>query len=105
MISLREYVANMKPGQKAIYYFSSESVKSARNAPFLEQLYNKDLEVLFMTETLDEVTAQHLKYYEGKKFVDVSKETFNLGNLDQLIMLCDEKLIVVVCFLSNIPTH
>lgn len=48
MISLKQYVADMKPGQKAIYYFSSESVKSARNAPFLEQLYNKDLEVIIV---------------------------------------------------------
>lgn len=90
MISLKQYVDGMKPGQKAIYYFSSESVKSARNAPFLEQLYNRDLEVLFMTETLDEVTAQHLKYFEGKKFVDVSKETFNLGEDAQQKQLASE---------------
>ncbi|MCO5593875.1 hypothetical protein L7F22_047894 [Adiantum nelumboides] len=90
MTSLRQYVADMKPGQKAIYYFSSESVKSARTAPFLEQLYNKDLEVLFMTETLDEVTATHLKYYEGKKFIDVSKETFNLGDDEQQKQLANE---------------
>ena len=79
MTSLRDYVDNMKPDQKAIYYFSSESVKSARNAPFLEQLNNKGYEVLFMTEPLDEVTAHHLKYYDGKKFIDISKENFHLG--------------------------
>lgn len=97
MTSLKAYLDNMKPDQKCIYYFSSESVKSARNAPFLEQLNNKGYEVLFMTEPLDEVSAQHLKYYEGKKFVDVSKETFDLGGddgeLDRLEkeygMLCD----------------
>ncbi|KAH7294670.1 hypothetical protein KP509_27G012500 [Ceratopteris richardii] len=90
MTSLKQYVADMKPGQKGIYYFSSESVKSARNAPFLEQLYNKDLEVLFMTETLDEVTATHLKYYEGKKFIDVSKETFNLDDDEKQKQLANE---------------
>lgn len=97
MTSLKAYLDNMKPDQKCIYYFSSESVKSARNAPFLEQLNSKGYEVLFMTEPLDEVSVQHLKYYEGKKFVDVSKETFDLGGDDQELqrleneygMLCD----------------
>ncbi|KAH7299483.1 hypothetical protein KP509_24G014100 [Ceratopteris richardii] len=97
MISLKDYLENMKPDQKHIYYFSSESVKSARNAPFLEQLNSKGYEVLFMTEPLDEVSAQHLKYYDGKKFVDISKETFDLGGDDEELkrleneygMLCD----------------
>eukprot|EP00250_Pteridium_aquilinum_P015381 c22553_g1_i1 orf=188-2623(+) len=97
MTSLKAYVENMKPDQKHIYYFSSESVKSARNAPFLEQLNSKGFEVLFMTEPLDEVSVQHLKYYEGKKFIDVSKETFDLGGDDEELrkmeneygMLCD----------------
>ncbi|MCO5596910.1 hypothetical protein L7F22_050981 [Adiantum nelumboides] len=97
MTSLKAYVENMKPDQKHIYFFSSESVKSARNAPFLEQLNNKGYEVLFMTEPLDEVSVQHLKYFEGKKFVDISKETFDLGGDDEELkrleeeygMLCD----------------
>ncbi|MCO5582480.1 hypothetical protein L7F22_036376 [Adiantum nelumboides] len=80
----------MKPRKKAVYYFSSESVKSARAAPFLDQLYNKYLEVLFMTKTLNEVIATHLKYYEGKKLVDVSKETFRLGDDEQQKQLANE---------------
>ncbi|MCO5554247.1 hypothetical protein L7F22_007775 [Adiantum nelumboides] len=83
MTNLRQYVVDMKPWQKSINYFSSKFVKSARTAPFLKQLYNKDLEVLFMTETLDKVTVTHLKYYEGKNFIDMSKETFNLGDDEQ----------------------
>lgn len=46
-----------------------------------------------MTEPLDEVSAQHLKYYEGKKFVDVSKETFDLGmplNAMRLFLVASE---------------
>ncbi|KAI5076382.1 hypothetical protein GOP47_0008447 [Adiantum capillus-veneris] len=97
MTSLKAYVENMKPDQKHIYYFSSESVKSARNAPFLEQLNSKGYEVLFMTEPLDEVSVQHLKYFDGKKFIDISKETFDLGGDDEELkrledeygMLCD----------------
>lgn len=45
MISLDEYVENMKPEQKAIYYIASDSITSAKNAPFLEKLMEKGLEV------------------------------------------------------------
>lgn len=45
MISLDEYVENMKPDQKEIYYIASDSVASAKNTPFLEKLLEKDLEV------------------------------------------------------------
>lgn len=45
MTSLKDYVDNMKEGQEAIYYFSSESVKSARNAPFMEKLVERGYEV------------------------------------------------------------
>lgn len=45
MISLDEYVENMKPDQKAIYYIASDSVTSAKNTPFLERLIEKDIEV------------------------------------------------------------
>ena len=58
MISLDEYVENMKPDQKDIYFIAADSVTSAKNAPFLEKLLEKDLEVyaclcLFNTSTLD----------------------------------------------------
>ncbi|KAJ6723819.1 hypothetical protein OIU74_008224 [Salix koriyanagi] len=52
MISLDEYVENMKPEQKDIYFIASDSITSARNTPFLERLLEKDLEVLFL-EDLD----------------------------------------------------
>lgn len=45
MISLDEYVENMKPEQKAIYYIASDSITSAKNAPFLEKILEKELEV------------------------------------------------------------
>lgn len=45
MISLDEYVENMKPEQKDIYFIAAESVNSAKNTPFLERLIEKDLEV------------------------------------------------------------
>ncbi|MCO5587240.1 hypothetical protein L7F22_041187 [Adiantum nelumboides] len=80
MTSLKDYVDNMKEDQQAIYYFSSESVKSARNAPFMEKLVERGYEVLFLTEPLDEVSINALKSYKGKDFVDVSKEEFDLDD-------------------------
>ena len=49
MISLDEYVENMKAEQKAIYYVASDSITSAKNAPFLEKLLEKELEVTLLT--------------------------------------------------------
>ncbi|KAF2284813.1 hypothetical protein GH714_030731 [Hevea brasiliensis] len=74
MISLDEYVENMKPDQKDIYYIASDSVTSAKNTPFLEKLIEKDLEVLFLVDPIDEVAVQNLKSYKEKNFVDISKE-------------------------------
>ncbi|MED6121885.1 hypothetical protein PIB30_034309 [Stylosanthes scabra] len=54
LISLDEYVENMKPDQKDIYYIAADSVNSAKNTPFLERLAEKDLEVLFLVDPIDE---------------------------------------------------
>uniref|UniRef100_A0A2P2KL09 Heat shock protein 83 isoform X2 n=2 Tax=Rhizophora mucronata TaxID=61149 RepID=A0A2P2KL09_RHIMU len=83
MISLDEYVENMKPEQKDIYYIASDSVTSAKNTPFLERLIEKDLEVLFLVDPIDEVAIQNLKAYKEKNFVDISKEDLDLGEKNE----------------------
>ncbi|KFK38234.1 hypothetical protein AALP_AA3G086500 [Arabis alpina] len=83
MISLDEYVENMKPEQKAIYYIASDSVKSAKNAPFLEKIMEKQLEVLYLVEPIDEVAIQSLKSYKEKDFIDISKEDLDLGDKNE----------------------
>ncbi|XVF81481.1 hypothetical protein PTKIN_Ptkin15bG0158800 [Pterospermum kingtungense] len=83
MISLDEYVENMKPEQKDIYYIAADSVSSARNAPFLERLLEKDLEVLYLVDPIDEVAIQNLKSYKEKNFVDISKEDLDLGDKNE----------------------
>ncbi|XP_021301182.1 heat shock protein 90-6, mitochondrial [Herrania umbratica] len=83
MISVDEYVENMKPEQKDIYYIAADSVTSARNAPFLERLLEKDLEVLYLVDPIDEVAIQNLKSYKEKNFVDISKEDLDLGDKNE----------------------
>nr|DAD40400.1 TPA_asm: hypothetical protein HUJ06_014723 [Nelumbo nucifera] len=63
----------MKPEQKDIYYIASDSLTSARNTPFLERLVEKDFEVLFLVDPIDEVAIQNLKSYK-EKFCDKNEE-------------------------------
>jgi heat shock protein beta len=83
LISLDEYVENMKPDQKDIYYIAADSVNSAKNTPFLEKLTEKDLEVLFLVDPIDEVAIQNIKSYKEKNFVDISKEDLDLGDKNE----------------------
>uniref|UniRef100_A0A0D6QZ35 Histidine kinase/HSP90-like ATPase domain-containing protein n=1 Tax=Araucaria cunninghamii TaxID=56994 RepID=A0A0D6QZ35_ARACU len=83
LISLDQYVDSMKEGQKAIYYMASDSITSARSAPFLEKLLEKDYEVLYLVEPIDEVCVQNLKSYKDKQFIDITKEDLDMGEKDE----------------------
>ncbi|XP_051146103.1 heat shock protein 90-5, chloroplastic [Andrographis paniculata] len=83
-ISLNDYVENMGEKQNAIYYLATDSLKSAKSAPFLEKLVQKDIEVLYLIEPIDEVAIQNLQTYKEKKFVDISKEDLELGDEDEV---------------------
>uniref|UniRef100_A0A0E0M2E4 Histidine kinase/HSP90-like ATPase domain-containing protein n=1 Tax=Oryza punctata TaxID=4537 RepID=A0A0E0M2E4_ORYPU len=83
LISLDQYVENMPENQKAIYYIATDSLQSAKTAPFLEKLVQKDIEVLYLIEPIDEVAIQNLQTYKEKKFVDISKEDLELGDEDE----------------------
>merc|ERR1712137_496288 len=83
MVSLREYVDNMKEGQKDIYYITGESKKAVESSPFLEQLKKRNLEVLFMVEPIDEYCIQQLKEFDGHKLVSVTKEGLELPEDEQ----------------------
>merc|ERR1712093_753591 len=73
-VSLQDYIENMKPEQKDIYYITGESRKAVENSPFLEGFRKRDLEVLFFTDAIDEYMTQKLKEYDDHKLVSVTKE-------------------------------
>ncbi|PHU11487.1 hypothetical protein BC332_18417 [Capsicum chinense] len=84
LISLDDYIENMVENQKAIYYLATDSLQSARTAPFLEKLVQKGIEVLYLVEPIDEVAIQNLQTYKEKKFVDISKEDLELDDDDEV---------------------
>jgi len=71
--SLSDYVANMKPDQKEIYYITAETLEMAKNSPHIELLRDKGYEVLLMTDPIDEFVLQTLTEFEGKTFKSAEK--------------------------------
>ncbi|MDT8397036.1 MAG: molecular chaperone HtpG [Pseudomonadales bacterium] len=80
--SLQDYVARMKPEQKKIYYITSETYNTARNSPHLEVFTKKGVEVLLLTDRVDEWLMSHLTEFDGKPFQDITKGELDLGDLD-----------------------
>ncbi len=72
--SLDEYVDAMKPGQKQIYFIAGESFDALAASPFLERLKSKGLEVIIMTDPIDEYAVQNLPEYENHKLQAITKE-------------------------------
>merc|ERR1712232_1159455 len=77
-ISLKEYVARMKEGQKDIYFITGESRAAVSASPFIEGLKKKGLEVLYLIDPIDEYVIQQLKDFEDKKLKNCSKEGLDL---------------------------
>lgn len=78
LITLKEYIENMDDKQDKIYYACGESISKIDLMPQIEQFKEKEYDVLYLTEYLDEFTIQALMEYEGKNFVNVSSENLLL---------------------------
>jgi len=76
--SLSEYVERMKEKQEHIYYIAGASIDEVEKSPFVERLLNKDYEVLYLTEPVDEYAVSALPEFEGKKFQNVAKDGLKL---------------------------
>jgi molecular chaperone HtpG len=80
--SLDEYIERMKEGQDKIYYVAAENFNTAKNSPHLEALRKKGVEVLLLSDRVDEWLMGHLMEYKEKPFQDVGKGQLDLGELD-----------------------
>merc|ERR1712025_731988 len=78
MCSLNDYVSRMKENQKDIYYITGESKDVVGSSSFVETLKKRGLEVVYMTEPIDEYVVQQLKEFDGKNLVSVTKEGLEL---------------------------
>jgi molecular chaperone HtpG len=80
-VSLAQYLERLKPGQERIYYIIAESVAAARASPYIEQLTQRGLEVLLLSERIDEWVMSQVETYEGKHFKDAARGDLELGAL------------------------
>ena len=82
-VTLKEYVSNMKDGQDKIYYASGESVDKIDLLPAVERFKDKDYEVLYLCDYVDEFTIQALMEYDSKKFVNVNSDESDLDTEEE----------------------
>merc|ERR1711962_580995 len=78
MCSLSDYVSRMKENQKDFYFITGESKEVVASSSFVERLKKRGLEVIYMTEPIDEYVVQQLKEFDGKNLVSVTKEGLEL---------------------------
>ncbi|QDI04000.1 MULTISPECIES: molecular chaperone HtpG [Xanthomonas translucens group] len=81
-VALADYVARMKDGQDKLYYLSGESYAQIKDSPHLEVFRKKGIEVLLLTDRIDEWLMSYLTEFDGKSFVDVARGDLDLGKLD-----------------------
>src|SRR5690625_3924008 len=81
-VSFADYIERMKEGQEAIYYLVSDSHQNALGSPHLEVFRKKGIEVLLLSDRVDEWAMSHLQEVDGKKLQDVSKGQLDLGELE-----------------------
>jgi heat shock protein beta len=82
--SLEEYVGRMKEWQKNIYYIAGPSMEAVKESPFLERLLAKGLEVLYLTDPIDEYAIQNLTEFDGKKLQSATKENLKFGDEEEV---------------------
>jgi len=82
-ISLDKYLDRMQESQESIYYMSGDSIDTMKKAPSLQIFKKKDLEVLMLSDHLDEPCLQKLADYEGKKFVSIQKADVKLEETEE----------------------
>ncbi|MDH2926423.1 molecular chaperone HtpG [Lonepinella koalarum] len=80
-VSFEDYISRMKDGQKAIYYITADSYTAAKNSPHLELFNKKDIEVLLLSDRIDEWMLSYLTEFDSKPLQPITKADLDLGDL------------------------
>ena len=83
LITLKEYVDNMKESQEMIYYASGSSIAKIDLLPQVEQVKDKDYDILYLTDYVDQFAITAIQEYEGKKFINVESNELNLESEEE----------------------
>lgn len=81
-VSFADYVSRMRAGQDKIFYIAAESFAAAQHSPHLEVFRKKDIEVLLLSDRIDEWMLSNFPEYEGKKIQSIAKGDLDLGKLE-----------------------
>jgi len=81
-VALADYVSRMIEGQDKLYYLTGESYQQVKDSPHLEVFRKKGIEVLLMTDRIDEWLMSYLNEFDGKSFVDIARGDLDLGKLE-----------------------
>jgi molecular chaperone HtpG len=81
-VSLDDYIERMVEGQDKIYYIAADSFETAKNSPHLEVFRKKGIEVLLLSDRIDEWAISHLMEYKGKPLVSITQGDLDLGKLE-----------------------
>lgn len=83
LITLSEYVSEMKEGQESIYYASGSSIEKINSLPQVEQVKDKEYDILYLTDYVDEFCITAIQEYEEKKFINVSDGSLDLESEEE----------------------
>ena len=90
-VTLDDYLSRMSDKQEKVYYLIADSFVSAKNSPLLEVFKKKGIEVLLLSDRIDEWLMAHLTAYEGKQFQSIAKGELDLDKLDDEVSEEDKK--------------
>jgi len=80
-VSLEDYIGRMKEGQEKIYYITAETFAAAKNSPHLEVFRKKGIEVLLLSDRIDEWLVSHMTEFDGKPLQSVARGDLDLGKI------------------------
>lgn len=82
LIGLQTYLERMQKGQKGIYYITGDSLEKAKQSPMLQDAARRNVEVIFMTDAIDEYVVSHVPDFAGKKLINLAKEGVQFDDVD-----------------------